>query len=103
MVQDQTPGSDGGGGTGLFTHWNIGGSGGGTAPTTLFVNNTEIASTDVITDLNTWDPTTSVGQVSDGFGAFIYRRLNGWSPVGGFGTGQNESHTYRVTVGGFSR
>ena len=42
MVQDQTPGSDGGGGTGLFTHWNIGGSGGGTAPTTLFVNNTEI-------------------------------------------------------------
>ena len=27
---------------------------------------------------------------------------NGWLPVGGFGTGQNESHTYRVTVGGFS-
>ena len=103
MVQDQTPGSDGGGGTGLFTHWNIGGSGGGTAPTTLFVNNTEIASTDAITDANTWDPTTSVGQVSDGFGAFTAAAFaNGWLPVGGFGTGQNESHTYRVTVGGFS-
>ena len=103
MVQDQTPGSDGGGGTGLFTHWNIGGSGGGTAPTTTFVNNTEIASTDAINDANTWDPTTSVGQVSDGFGAFTAPNMAiGWVPVGGFGTGQNESHTYRVTVGGFS-
>jgi len=104
MVQDQTAGSDGGGGTGLFTHWNIGGSGGGTAPTTLFVTNTEIASTDAGTDANTWNPTTSVGQVSDGFGGFTASQAfaNGWMPVGGFGTGQNESHTYRVTVGGFS-
>ena len=104
MIQDQTAGSDGGGGTGLFTHWNIGGSGGGTAPTTTFVNNTEIASTDGINDANTWDPTTSVGQVSDGVGGFQASPAfaNGWMPVGGFGTGQNESHTYRVTVGGFS-
>ena len=104
MVQDQTAGSDGGGGTGLFTHWNIGGSGGGTAPTTLFVNNTNIQSTDAVTDANTWDPTTSVGQVSDGNGGFVAAGAfaNGWTPVGGFGTGQNESHTYRVTVGGFS-
>ena len=103
MVQDQTAGSDGGGGTGLFTHWNIGGSGGGTAPTTTFVTNTEIASTDVVTDANTWTPTTSVGQISDGTGGFTAPNMAiGWMPVGGFGTGQNESHTYRVTVGGFS-
>ena len=103
MVQDQTAGSDGGGGTGLFTHWNIGGSGGGTAPTTVFVNNTSIASTDAITDANTWDPTTSVGQISDGTGGFTASNMAiGYQPVGGFGSGQNESHTYRVTVGGFS-
>jgi hypothetical protein len=104
MVQDQTAGSDGAGGTGLFTHWNIGGSGGGTAPATLFVTNTEIASTDAVTNANTWNPTTSVGQVSDGVGGFAAPQAfsNGWEPVGGFGTGQNESHTYRVTVGGFS-
>ena len=57
-----------------------------------------------MTDANTWDPTTTVGQVSNGVGGFQASPAfaNGWSPVGGFGTGQQESHTYRVTVGGFS-
>ena len=53
-VIDQEPNSDGGTGNGLFVHWNIGGSAGGTAPSSLFTNgtSTSIASTDLVTDAN---------------------------------------------------
>ena len=98
-VIDQEPNSDGN--TGLFVHWNIGGSAGGTAPASLFTTSTSIASTDVITSANNWAPTNCVGQVSNGFGGFEDAVVftNGWTPVGGFGTG---THTYQVTVTGYS-
>ena len=98
-VIDQEPNSDGN--TGLFVHWNIGGSAGGTAPASLFTTSTSIASTDVITSANNWAPTNCVGQVSNGLGGFEDTVVftNGWTPVGGFGTG---THTYQVTVTGYS-
>ena len=99
-VIDQEPNSDGN--TGLFVHWNIGGSAGGTAPASLFTTSTSIASTDANSPaINNWAPTNCVGQVSNGIGGFedSITFTNGWTPVGGFGTG---THTYQVTVIGYN-
>ena len=99
-VIDQEPNSDGN--TGLFVHWNIGGSAGGTAPASLFTTSTSIASTDGNSPaVNNWAPTNCVGQVSDGIGGFedSFTFANGWTSVGGFGTG---THTYQVTVIGYN-
>ena len=101
-VIDQEANSDGA--TGNFVHWNIGGSAGGTAPSSLFTTSTSIASTDLITNANNWAPTDCVGQVSDGIGGFTDASTagmfnNGWVSVGGFGTG---THTYQVTVTGYA-
>ena len=62
----------------------------------LFTTSTSIASTDIITDTN-GAPCIKSAMAEDAPTSGMF--TNGWSAVGGFGTG---THTYQVTVTGYA-